>query len=202
MVKLNFNAHGYFFQDDVNTIQHSYNAGVHGLTASLNRAEAEALTYNATAPSDPAHDPGADDYEDVDQGEYLHYRVESAKAAIQTLRKAFALVLYHSWERGARIWTQSPNGNHAKLAAKVKNLGVTLHPVIDDLYILTNALKHDSDKWGVELLSRQNGAFFPNGFQYSPGQDWYGSIEISDAMMSTLISATSASGPVTTTIFK
>jgi len=188
MVKLGFNAHGFIFQDAVNSVLHSFNAANQALTAELVIAETAAAAFKPNPDAEP-------DDSGFDEAEFLAYRIEAAESALQTFRKAFALILYHTWERAARRWVQVKSESHDDLTAAVTKAGVPLHPTLKDLRILVNTLKHNKAKWGKELAACQSGAFFDPGFSVNGTRDWYEAIKISPAMMVKLFDAVSGSGP-------
>lgn len=71
----------------------------------------------------------------------------STKGEGQTaVRKVFIPVLYHHWERSARIWTGSDERGHDRLIAAIVAAGTTIDPRLGAVRDLANLLKHDNDQ--------------------------------------------------------
>jgi hypothetical protein len=201
MVALKFNMLGLSFQNNIDILVLSYEAARDALEGEVERAADEAMAHQR------AQEQGApfvgerdgDGYVIVDHQQVLNDQYEMTEEALRTLRKAFAINLYHSWERGARRWTKlGDKGNHAILAPAVEALGMTLDPLLDVLRRIVNLLKHDRSETGEKLAFDQPD-FIDTSFVVSSYTDWYDAILISEDQMMAFFTAVRASGPTVKT---
>lgn len=131
------------------------------------------------------------DHEDI-----LRMNAEEADAALQDLRKAFAISAYHAWERSARGWTEAGQGvNYDKLADRVRAIDLPIHDRLGTLRDLVNLLKHASDARGTDLR-----ASWPEllGTRGQPGRrriDWYDAVRLGQEHMLEIFGIVAASGP-------
>lgn len=201
MVKLNFNWHGYVYQDGVNSILLSYDSAARALQLDTERAYDEINDYNVKVlASDPSGiERDGDGHILWDEADVLMHRSLQAEDALNTLRKAFAIVLYHHWERSVREWVKSKHGKHDALVIAALAIGQPTDPLVDDLRLLVNTLKHNNEVWGKPLhASRPD--LFKAEFKISQSDpDWYDEIEVSGTAMLNFFSAVSTSGPTTST---
>ena len=198
MVKLNFNWHGYMYQDGINSIRLSYDSAAQALELQTERAYDEIRAYNAKVEGGDQSGIERDEDRHVvfDEADVLMYQSLAAEEALNTLRKAFAIVLYHHWERSAREWVQSKNGKHDTLVSSLAANGQGTEPLVNDLRTLVNTLKHNNDGWGVPLHT-DRADLFKSEFKITQAQpiDWYDAIEVSGPALLAFFSAVSASGP-------
>lgn len=119
MVKLNFNLAAFSFQRGVAILAKSFASAIVALNADVQNAKDEAFGYQQSLEQGGEWIGETDDDGTViwDQSQILDYEVEVVNEAAQELRKAFALALYHHWERSARLWTQADNWSHEQLVA-------------------------------------------------------------------------------------
>lgn len=201
MVKLNFNWRGYMYQDGVNSIRLSYDNAAQALQLQTERAYDEISEYNMkVAAGDQSGIEHDDDGQIVfDEADVLMYRSLAAEEALNTLRKAFAIVLYHHWERSVREWVQSKHGKHDALVTAAAAIGQPTDPLVNDLRTLVNTLKHDSDRWGVPLHNDRPD-LFKSDFKITQADPaWYDAIEVSGTALLDFFAAVSASGANTNT---
>lgn len=199
MVKLNFNWRGYMYQDGINSIRLSYDTAAQALEQQTQRTYDEITDYNANFEAGDQSGIERDDDGHVvwDQADMLIYQSTAAEEALNTLRKAFAIVLYHHWERSIREWVQSKHGKHDTLVAVAAATGQSTDPLVNDLRTLVNTLKHNNDNWGKPLHKYRPDLFKGNFKITQPDPDWYDEIEISGQALLDFFSAVSASGPTT-----
>src|SRR3546814_2456369 len=75
----------------------------------------------------------------------------SSDVCSSDLRKAYAVAIYHHWERSALQWTNRKNEKHDDLARRVLAMGYPIDPHLHVVRDLANLLKHDNDRWGLKL---------------------------------------------------
>lgn len=91
--------------------------------------------------------------------------------------------------------------DHAELRRGVEKKGINPHARLDAVRDLNNALKHNSRKYGADLLRSwpeliPEGFTLPGGYEGGTGWvDWFAVILINDAQMREIIAALRASGP-------
>jgi hypothetical protein len=180
----------------------SYDSASQALELHTERAYDEIREHNAKVEGGDDSGTERDEHGHVlwDEADMLMYRSLAAEEALNTLRKAFAIVLYHHWERSAREWVKSKNGSHDTLVNSLAATGQATGPLVNDLRTLVNTLKHDNDRWGTALHHDRPDLFKADlKNNQSPSIDFYDVIEVSGEDLSAFFSAVSASGPNSTT---
>lgn len=197
MVKLNFNPRGYLYQDGLKSLRAAFASASEGIERECRR------TYDAIDAHDAAVAKGADpQIERDDNGlivddyrDHLIYHSTVAEEARTALNKAFAITIFHQWERAARDWTGKPNGKFVTLCAAVAAKGYPVSPKLAELHVLANLLKHANSKWGVQLQALRTD-FFRQSFDASLSKiDWYEEVELSNEHVGELFETVAASGP-------
>lgn len=126
------------------------------------------------------------------------------------MRKIHVIALYHLWERIAGAWTKaSSKADHKKLVRLVEAKGIAVHPRMDAIRDLNNALKHNSETYGPALLKSWPELFTPRfrdtieerrkKISANPSAsriDWHEAISISPGRMDEIFDAVRQSGPV------
>jgi hypothetical protein len=118
-----------------------------------------------------------EDGEVYDYGSELGERIDDANDALSTLRKAFAFLIYHQWERSTQRWTSAKAPNHQDLIVGAKAAGIALdEPGLETLRLLVNTLKHNSAKCGPDLYIRRldlfKSSFDPTAPHPVTGKPW------------------------------
>jgi hypothetical protein len=142
-----------------------------------------------------------------DYGDQLAERRSDAEDALLTLRKAFAIMSYHLWERGAQRWAaQKKKGpNHRDLIAALTASGIVVgEKKLGELNKLVNCLKHNSASSGPALYTARPD-FFDSDFDPlvnhpATGKpltriDWAENILLSDANIEEFLMAALSSAP-------
>jgi len=97
-------------------------------------------------------------------GEVFSERTSDSNDALLVLRKAFVIVIYHYWERGALRWVShsKKRHNHGDLVEALQSNGVSLDVEgLNQLNMLVNCLKHNSRKSGPDLYRARHDLFEP-----------------------------------------
>ena len=102
-----------------------------------------------------------DDGYHYDYGEVLLERREDAQNALMTLRKAFAALFYHQWERSMQRWAKPGTApDHADLVKAGRRESIPLdEDGLELMRLLANTLKHNSAKWGKQLYDKRPDLF-------------------------------------------
>ena len=201
MVKLTFNMRGYAYQEGIRILRTAYQAAETVLSGEIERAKDEAFGYQQSLEQGLPWEGERDEDGHIlwDKQTVLDYQVADAEAATQEFRKAFAITIYHTWERSAQQWVGKSKGSHADLIQEVKALGYNLDPRMTDLYCLANLLKHDKISAAKSLIIT-----WPNLFFDHAGAETYGSkaVHLLPRHIKTLLEIAAASGPTTNTPVK
>jgi hypothetical protein len=140
-------------------------------------------------------------------GEELSERRSGAKDALLTIRKAFAIMTYHLWEREALRWaTYKKKGpNHTDFIEALAAKAIALDAKsLSELNKLVNCLKHNSTKSGPDLyLVRPDffaSDFDPNAIHSATGEpfsriDWAENIVLTDVNIEEFLTAVLNSAP-------
>lgn len=200
MVVLNFCPHGIFFESGLGMIQEGYAAAVSGITQDINRKKAAFYDYsrhveNGGLPTEERNDDG---YLIWSQDDELKAAIEIAEDTLSALRKAYAIAIYHHWERSAHQWTAAKRENHDDLVVLVLKMGYPIDRHLALVRDLANLLKHANDHWGLKLLQSWP-ELFPVGFNPpingSWAMNWYDRVSLSDEHIKQIMATVRRSGP-------
>lgn len=200
MAALNFNAQAFAFESGLDTIEQGYAAAVNGITQEVNQKKAAFYDYNRHIENGGAtiEERDEDGVLIWSQDRLLQGAIFVAEEALMSLRKAFAVAIYHHWERSALQWTNRKSEKHDDLARRVLAMGYPIDPHLHVVRDLANLLKHDNDRWGVKLHGS-----WPNVFpaDFRPPRDgawsvnWYDRVVLSADHIKTIMKTVRASGP-------
>lgn len=197
VVALSFNALGYEFRNGLRIIENSFRASEAALLDEIERAMDDAFAHQQSQEQGAAWIGERDDdgYILWDQQTLLDFRVEDARAALREIRNAFAIVIYHHWERSALRWTGLTKGNHDTILKKSMALGYPVHEHLERTRLLINTLKHDSSRDAPTLFEKAN-QYFRDGFIGTSNlETWQDAIALSTEHILELIEIVRASGP-------
>lgn len=159
-------------------------------------------------------DAGTAQWEEYDEetGAGRHYGEEfgerrlEAEAAILLVRKAFVIVIYHLWERGARRWAPQARRkpNHADLVAALTEALIVIDKAgLEELRLLVNCLKHNSEDARKLYVLRGNlfeSDFDPDSIHPATGKpftniDWAEKVVLTDDNVEHYFRVVQNSGP-------
>lgn len=192
MATLNFNLHGYSFQQGLKIIRSSYNSAKIALYTVVENAEHKLSEYERGGEwIGELDDEGHTLWE---QSDILGMNVDLAKNALMVLRKSFAISIYHHWERSALVWIAKVRLEHTKLEKEVMALGYPIDQDLRKVWLLANTLKHNSKKWGEQLYDtwEELFTFNPKECKYV---DWYETIQLNDYHVLQIVGIVKSSGP-------
>lgn len=203
MVALNFSPHGVFFQSGLDIIEDGYAAAVSGITQEINRKKAAFYDYKRHLENGGLRTEERDDEGNLiwSQDDELQSVIEIAEDALTALRKAYAITIYHHWERSALQWSGRENEKHDDLVCLVLKMGYPIDDRLNVVRYLANLLKHANDHWGCKLVQSWP-ELFPVGFTPSVdgswSMNWYDHVSLSDANVRQIMMIVRGSGPKTT----
>ncbi|RWK63513.1 hypothetical protein [Mesorhizobium sp.] len=192
-MKLNFDARGYAFEAGSEVLRQGYASASKALTADIERVRAAHAAYDAS----PEFIGERDDEGNIlwEQGAILTLEQETVEEALEALRNAFVLALYHHWERAIRAYTGSDqNAKYRQLVARAERKGIPAVPDMAKVYRLANTLKHNSGHHGAVLFELWRDLFGPF-FSARPDSDWYRAISLSDDDIHEVMRIIGAAGP-------
>lgn len=197
MVALTFNSLGYRFLDGLRVLEKSFHAAESALLEDLERAKDEAFGHQQSQEQGAAWVGERDEDGHVlwDQQTLLDYRVDDAWASVVEIRNAFAILIYHHWERSALRWTGSTKGDHKQLVNRTKAKGYSVHSQLESVRLLVNTLKHDSENCAPELFKVRPDYFISGFTGPSLGLSWQEAISLQRGNIDELFSIVRASGP-------
>lgn len=195
VVHFPFNMIGLVFQDGIEGIRKSYDTAVEALSAEVELKKEAAIQYQDHI--DQGGDPMGE-WEDGHalwtQDQVLELEIEMAEERVQTLRKAFAVILYHHWERTAQIVGGKAKGDHAQLVKYMLADEYPIDPHLGAVRDLANLIKHNSTACGIALLQSAPQLLTvtqpPNH-----GHAWGSAIRLTDNHMVWLFDTVAHSGP-------
>lgn len=192
MAKLNFNLRGFMYESGIDCLRDSFAAAAKGIQDQM-REESDAWDSRS---GDYGDEPQyAEDGSTLfDPGDIYSYKIEALEEAYAELRKAFAITIYHYWERRIRVYAKLPNGNHEKLVKATECLGYAIPPQFSRVHRLANALKHNNADCLNKLHSEWpevSGVLF----KAEGDRDWYSGIELGDDHIYHLLDLTKLAGP-------
>jgi hypothetical protein len=85
-----------------------------------------------------------------------HYRLQQLVIddAMEELKAATVIAIYHHWERSIPFSSDSTQRRHDELKKDAHAQNIALHPDIDALCFCANYFKHGSVKWLKKLVDR------------------------------------------------
>jgi len=202
MTSVQWNFQGYVYQEGISVLNAAYHAAADALQEEWERAREEARAYQEGVASGAREWIGEmeDGHVLWDQEQVLEMEIESKREGQSALRKAFALSIYHHWERGARNWTGNHDRDHNKLVKAVKAMGIKVSPRLVAVKDLANLLKHDNDRRGADLLESWP-EVLPDANRGKNRTDWYGAVRLSDQHLTEALNIIAASGPDAKTVY-
>jgi hypothetical protein len=200
---IDFDWAGYEYQTGLKALRDSYNRASRFLQEDIDQAYHEISMYDGrhSEEDDPNIDLDEDGVITFDPRDHLIHASLMAEQSMQALRKAYAIMIYHHWERGAREWGGKDHGGFSSMVKAAQYAGKHVDPEIVDLLILVNTLKHNASIWGQPLYDMHPDWFGPNFRRDATRVEWFDAIQISDAIMSNLFAIAVRSGPASNTVF-
>lgn len=200
---------GLIHRHGVDRLERAYEAAEAPFREEMARIEADHAEFQAKVDAGKAEWSVADDDGQLmyDFGEALGDRQFEAEDALLTLRKAFAILVYHHWERSAQRWFTYPTKkpNHGHLVCALKGAGYSIDESgLSELNLLVNCLKHDSTSAGPVLYGERPDLFEPD---FDPNQlhpvtgepfkkiDWANHIVLTDAHLMRFFEVVRSSAP-------
>ena len=198
-MKLGFNAYGWQFEKGVKGLARSFRRAASAIDRAVDQALDAIREYqqHIAAGGDEIGEWDEDGVRVWTQDQVLDFDLLNAREAAMALRKAYALQLYHFWERSAQVWTSSKaNTGHGELVEKTLAAGYPIDPRLEAVKHLANTLKHGNPKHGKMLLKAWP-AVVPIPFPHDPDLvgDWYEAVVISEADVEEIARIVMASGP-------
>lgn len=201
--------HGARFRDRVARIRAAFRAARAPFYEEIERVENEAVAFQLRVDAGTAQWAEFDDETGAgwDHGEEFGERQSDAEDALLTVRKAFVMMTYHLWERGAQRWATQANKkpNHGHLVAALISNSIAVDATgLSQLNLLVNCLKHNSTSCGPDLYKARPdlfaGDFDPNEIHPATGKpfkniDWAENIVLTDANIEAFLVTVTASAP-------
>ena len=143
MAILNFNLFGFSFQQGLSHLRASFDAAAAALAQEVTAAHDAVKAYVQFVEAG-GEEIGEWDYDGTriwDQEQVLQFEAQAMELAALALRKAFAVAIYHHWERMARIWTGcDPDAGHTELTKQTLARGYDIDPRLERVRYLANLL--------------------------------------------------------------
>lgn len=165
MAKLAFDFRHYTFQHELGLLKKGYTAARDALLAEAERIETEARAYEESLANGGKW---IGEYEDGhllwEQSRIFEYQINDIHYALAEVRNAFAIALYHHWERSALAWKGS-KATHKELADYCASMGYGPSPDLDAVRHLANHFKHGPNSnrnWLAEMREKYP-LFLPRG---------------------------------------
>ena len=208
MAAFNFNFYGYDYEHGIDVLRDSLLEATEALNAKEKSTQKTWEEYEDKVASGEIAEIAEYDDETgsliYNQSQVYEHDVEVVREAIQAVRKAHVISLYHLWERIVRQWTGTrQNARHEKLVNRVRAKGIEPPERFEHIYRLNNVLKHNSEDSGPKLLVAWPELFW-NSAKLKTCVDnggaqicWESNIILSDKTMEEVVTVMKASGPLT-----
>jgi hypothetical protein len=192
MAKLDFSMRGFAYESGLECLRDSFSAAVQGIRNQI-REETEAWR-SSTGDYDEPIQYTEDGSVIFDPSDVYQYKMEALEEAHAELRKAFAIAIYHYWERKIRVFCKLSDGKHAEVEAAAATLGIQIPTDFARVHRLANALKHNN-RGSLKALHRQWPEVSGVLFEVVGDRDWYPGIELTDEHIHYLLDLTKLAGP-------
>jgi hypothetical protein len=181
---------GYAFDSGLGILREGYKSAAAALRADIERVKAEAAAYEASDEFIGERDD--DGYVLWEQNQVLDMQRETAEEALMAFRRAYAIVLYHFWEREIRTFTESgASADHEKLVKRAGEKGFPIDARLNAVRDLANALKHNK---GANLQASWPEVLTLHARTGQP-RNWYDAIQPTDEHLTEAFEIIAGSGP-------
>lgn len=192
----------------VDRLRMAFDVACSPFISELKQIDKEVLEFEAAvARGDAQWSEFEEDGSGYDYGEAFGERKDDARESMQTLRKAFSILQYHTWERAAQRWGSNlpKRPKHADLVQASKLAGISLDESgLEQLNALVNVLKHNSQSFGPTLYQLRPD-FFEKGFDPQAKHpvtgdpfsnlDWEDALRLEDSHIEKFFEVLVSSGP-------
>ncbi|MDX0533021.1 hypothetical protein GOL26_22690 [Sinorhizobium medicae] len=192
MAKLDFSMRGFAYESGLGCLRDSFTAAAQGIRNQI-REESEAWE-SCTGDYEEQLQYAADGSVLFDPADVYQYKMEALDEAHAELRKAFAIAIYHYWERKIRVFCKLSDGKHAEVEAAAARLGIQVPEDFARVHRLANALKHNN-RGSLKALHRQWPEVSGVLFEVRGDRDWYAGMELNDDHIYYLLDLTKLAGP-------
>lgn len=200
MVNLRVNMQAVFFASGLDVIEQGYNAAVSGIGREINRRKVAYSDYlrslESGIPPTEERDEDGNLIWSLDQ--FLEAEIEIAEEALKSFRNAYAVAIYHHWERSALQWTAKKSERHDKLVQLVRAMGYPIAERLNAVRDLVNLLKHNNSRWGIELYESWRDVF-PDNFRVPEDgalqTSWYDAVALNADHINLILETIRKSGP-------
>lgn len=192
MAKLDFSMRGFIYESGLDCLRDSFTAAVEGIQVKL-REESEA--WDSETGDYGIETQFAENGSVVfDPGDVYSYKVEALEDAHVELRKAFAIAIYHFWERKMRTYGKLEKGDHKIFTEVAESLGIEIPSEFARVYRLANALKHNNAQC-INNLHKEWPEVSGVLFKAEGTRDWYSCINLTDDHIYYMLDLTTQAGP-------
>lgn len=193
-MELDFSARGFMYESGIDCLRDSFTAAAMGIQDKI-RQETEAWEASVESGEYEEQLQYADDGSTLfDPADVYNNKMETLQEAYAELRKAFAIAIYHYWERKIRAFCKLSDGNHADVEAAAARLGIQIPADFAKVHRLANALKHNN-RGSLKALHKEWPQVSGVLFEVQGDRDWYSGIDLSDEHIYHLIDLTKLAGP-------
>lgn len=195
MVPFTFNTYGFAFEKGVELIADAYRVASDALEAKAHKIKSDLAAYEASiSAGGEVIGEWEDGYWLWTQDQLLEIQIEDSEEALNALRRAFVVALYHHWERWLRRQFAKDSGKHDDLVGLAAKYGLHVHPRLEGVRDLANLLKHSNNKRGHDLLGSWR-ELLPPHFTLDTRADWYEAVKLTDEVVLEVVGIVKASGP-------
>lgn len=217
LVALRFNLLGHDFEHGLMILSDSLLAATDALKSKSAQIANNYQKYEArlAAGEPPEGEWDEDGVKIWERSEFFRFDLELINEALNTLRKAYVIAVFHHWERVIRRLTGlSGHETFDRLVESAAARGQPIHARLTLVSDLNNTLKHDSMRAGPKLLKSWPGVFPPGyadrlakreaaaaaraaqglgdgGMHY----DWHDAVQLSQEHMDEVFAIVRESGP-------
>lgn len=192
MAKLNFSMRGFIYESGIDCLRDSFTAAVQGIQDQIREESEDWRSCKGDYEEQPQY--AEDGSTTFDPDDVYRYKMEALEDAHAELRKAFAIAIYHYWERKIRVFCKLPDGKHAELEAAAARLGIQVPTDFTRVHRLANALKHNN-RGSLKALHKEWPEVSGILFEVKGDRDWYAGIELNDHHIYHLLDLTKLAGP-------
>lgn len=197
MTEFTFNLGGIVYQSGIKTLRKAYEATETALSMEIDEAATVVAAYEKWL-----DEGGATTLERDEDGEYLdsnlpylEHQHSNAEDALVIMRKAFAVTIYHYWEKWSQRWFGRNKKGHAEFVKRLEQEAVySIHPGMTHFYWLVNILKHNRPDEAPQLLKERPDFFFTN-FKGFDEPDWEWGVGLTGKHIAEFLDIIAASGP-------
>lgn len=197
MAPISYNLLGWLHQEGLSRLRDSYLSAMDGIGLRIKAAYDDIDQHDKEVAETNNDQIERDDDGNVivDPRDILLYSAEIAEETESDLNKAFAIAIFHYWERSARSWTKKHSGKFTTLVHDVEAIGYSVDGELKNLHLVVNLLKHANSKHANLLMQESSKYLKEDNYNDAISHEWYDEVLLNKKDILNFFKIAEMSGP-------